>query len=38
MAKSTKETREKPEVKKPQVNTEKKGSCGCGCIPHVKTK
>lgn len=33
MAKGTRETREKPVVK-----SETKSSCGCGCIPPLKTK
>ncbi len=38
MAKGTKETREQSEVKKPQVKSEKKSSCGCGCVLTVRTK
>lgn len=37
MTKDTKETKEQPE-KKSEVKSEPKGSCGCGCIPHMKTK
>lgn len=33
-----KETKEQPEEKKTEVNNEAKGSCGCGCLPPVKTK
>lgn len=35
MAKDTKET---PEEKKPEVKTQTKSSCGCGCIPPMKSK
>ncbi len=38
MAKGAKETKEQSEVKKPQTTIEKKSSCGCGCIPPMKTK
>ncbi len=38
MAKGTKETKEQSEAKKPQAKSEKKSSCGCGCIPPMKTK
>jgi hypothetical protein len=38
MAKGTKETKKKSEIKKPQVKGEKKSSCGCGCDWPIKTK
>ncbi len=38
MANGTKETKEQSEVKKPQAKSETKSSCGCGCIPPMKTK
>jgi hypothetical protein len=38
MAKGEKETKEQSEAKKSQVKSEKKSSCGCGCIPLMKTK
>jgi hypothetical protein len=38
MAKGSKEIKEQSKVKKPQVKSEKKSSCGCGCILPVKTK
>ncbi len=38
MAKGAKETKEQSEVKKPQVKSKKKNSCGCGCIPPMKKK
>ncbi len=33
-----KETKEHPEEKKPEVKSGTKSSCGCGCIPPMKTK
>jgi hypothetical protein len=34
-----KDTKEKPQEKKPDdVKTQTKSSCGCGCIPPIKTK
>ena len=38
MAKDTKETKEQPEEKKTEVKSGTKCSCGCGCIPPIKTK
>jgi hypothetical protein len=38
MAKGTKETKKQSEIKKPQTKSEKKSSCGCGCIPSMKKK
>lgn len=38
MTKGTKETKEQIEEKKPQAKSETKSSCGCGCIPPMKTK
>jgi len=38
MAKDTKETKEQPEEKKTEVKSGTKCSCGCGCIPPMKTK
>ena len=38
MAKDTKKTKKQSEIKKPQTKSEKKSSCGCGCIPPMKTK
>ncbi len=38
MTRNNKETKEKPEEKKPQIKNETKSSCGCGCVPPVKTK
>jgi hypothetical protein len=38
MAKGTKETKEQPVEKRPQVKGGKNDSCGCGCILPVKTK
>jgi len=37
MTKDTTEQKEKPEEKKPDVKTQTKSSCGCGCMP-IKTK
>jgi hypothetical protein len=33
-----KDTEEKPGDKKTEVKTQTKSSCGCGCIPPMKTK
>lgn len=33
-----KETQKPPEVKKPQSTIGLKGSCGCGCVPPMKSK
>lgn len=33
-----KETKETPEEKKTEVKSETKRTCGCGCIPPMKTK
>jgi len=33
-----KETTEQPEEKNTEVKSEAKGSCGCGCLPPMKTK
>lgn len=33
-----KETKEHPKEKKTEVKSEIKGSCGCGCLPPMKTK
>jgi hypothetical protein len=33
-----KETKEQPEGKKTEIKSETKGSCGCGCLPPMKTK
>ena len=33
-----KETTEQPEEKKTEVKSEAKDSCGCGCLPPMKTK
>jgi len=38
MAKDIKKTKKKLEEKKPQVKNKTNGSCGCGCVPPVKTK
>ncbi len=38
MAKGAKETKGQPEVKKPQVKNDTKGSCGCGCILPIRTR
>jgi hypothetical protein len=38
MAKDGKETKERPEEKKAEVKSGSKSSCGCGCIPPMKTK
>lgn len=38
MVKDTKGTKGRSEVKKPQVKRKVKTSCGCGCIPSMKTK
>jgi hypothetical protein len=38
MAKDTKETKEQLEEKKTELKSGSKSSCGCGCIPHMKTK
>ncbi len=38
MAKDTREPKGKPEEKKPDATCETKSSCGCGCIPPIKTK
>ena len=38
MAKDSKEIKEQPEEKKTEVNSGSKSSCGCGCIPPMKTK
>lgn len=38
MAKGTKETKKQLEEKKPQTKGETRNSCGCGCIPPMKTK
>jgi len=38
MEKDTVEQKEKPEEKKPDGKNEIKGSCGCGCVPPMKTK
>ena len=37
MAKDIKKAKEQPE-KKSDVKSETKSSCGCGCIPPMKTK
>jgi hypothetical protein len=37
MAKDAKEEKENPEEKKPEIKVQKKSTCGCGCIPPVKT-
>jgi len=38
MAKDSKETKEQPEEKKLEVKSVPKSSCGCGCVPPMKTK
>lgn len=38
MTKDSKDAKEKSEEKKPVLKTETKNSCGCGCIPSLKTK
>lgn len=38
MGKDIKETKKHPEAKKPPVKNGTKTSCGCGCIPPMKTK
>jgi hypothetical protein len=38
MAKDTVEPKEKSEEKKPDGKNETKSSCGCGCIPPMKSK
>ncbi len=34
----TKDPKEKPEEKMPEVKTQTKSSCGCGCVPPMKAK
>jgi len=38
MVKSTKGAKGQSKAKKPQVKRKAETSCGCGCIPTVKTK
>jgi len=38
MAKGDKEIKKQSEKKKPHAKSETKSSCGCGCIPPMKTK
>lgn len=38
MEKEIVEQKEKPEEGKSDGKNEAKGSCGCGCVPPVKTK
>jgi hypothetical protein len=38
MAKDINEAKEKPEEKKTEVKSGSICSCGCGCIPTVKTR
>jgi hypothetical protein len=38
MTKDGKETLGKPEEKEPRDKSDKKDSCGCGCVPPIETK
>ena len=38
MVKDTKDQKKEPQEIRPDVKTQTKSSCGCGCIPPVKTK